>query len=182
MGFPGNGHANHGSNGADRSRSSPFQRLKAATGLAKSKPAEKPAPLQMTPANDVAPMSRGGAGPSVLSANVEMTGSVTSPNELHLYGVIDGNVRAAALTIFAGGVVKGDVVAETVLIHGEVDGRIHGQKVQLFSGAVVRGDITHGSLGLDAGAVFEGASKRSENPLSEAPAIAPRKVLHAKPS
>jgi cytoskeletal protein CcmA (bactofilin family) len=180
MGFPGNsGDSNRHTNGADKSHSNPFGRLKAATGFAKSKPGEKPM-APMTPANDVAPVSCDGAGPSVLSANVEMTGSVTSPNELHLYGSIDGNVRAKALTIFAGGVVKGDVVAETVLIHGEVDGRVHGQKVQLFSGAVVRGDITHGSLGLDAGAVFEGASKRSENPLAEAPAIAPRKVLHAK--
>ena len=173
MGYPGNSTpSDHAGN-----RTS-FGRLKAATGLGKGKPANG-APLVLS-AQDVletpaAAAAVSHAGPSILSANVEMAGSLSSPTELHIYGAVDGNVRAADLTIFAGGSVKGDVVAESVLVHGTVDGRIHAKKVQLCCGAIVRGDIVHASLGVDTGSTFEGVSKRSENPAAEARPASPKR-------
>jgi cytoskeletal protein CcmA (bactofilin family) len=175
MGYPGNSTSNdHAENKTS------FGRLKAAAGLGKGRPANG-APLELS-AKDVleapaaAPAtSVSHAGPSILSGNVEMTGSLSSPNELHIYGAVDGNVRAAELTIFAGGSVKGDVVAESVLVHGTVDGRIHAKKVQLCCGAIVRGDITHSSLGVDTGSTFEGVSKRSDNPATEAKPAGPKR-------
>jgi cytoskeletal protein CcmA (bactofilin family) len=158
VGFPGNS-----SSSRDVDSKTPFGRLR------QSKPANG-APLVLTARDVVAPTAATTVlhpGPSVISSSVEMTGSLTSPNELHIYGAVDGNVRAADLTIFAGGSVKGEVVAENVLVHGTLDGRIHAKKVQLCAGAVVRGDIVHTSLGVDTGSTFEGVSKRSENPMAE---------------
>jgi cytoskeletal protein CcmA (bactofilin family) len=173
MGYPGNSTSNHDADGKTS-----FGRLKTATGLGKGKSANG-ATLVLTPQDVVeAPATATAAshtGLSVLSANVEMTGSLNSPNELHIYGSVDGNVRAADLTIFAGGSVKGDVVAENVLVHGTVDGRIHAKKVQLCCGAIVRGDIVHASLGVDAASTFEGVSKRSENPAAEAKPVSPKR-------
>lgn len=136
-----------------------------------------------TPANDVAPEAiqtidpvriapqpaavNPGMGPSVISVSVEVTGSIAAPDALQVYGVINGNVRAQMLTVCEGGIVKGDIAAETVIIKGVVEGRIYGQKVQLLAGAVVKGDIVHAQLGIDTDAVFEGASKRTQNPLAE---------------
>ena len=99
-------------------------------------------------------------GPSVISHSVQLTGSIETPDELHIYGTIKGNVRAAALVIFKGGVVKGEVVADSVTVHGEIEGSIQGKKVHLVSTATVRGDIFHDVIGIDPGAQFEGASKR----------------------
>lgn len=115
--------------------------------------------------------SGAGAAVSILSLKMEIVGSITTTDELHVYGTVDGNVRAAALTICEGGVVKGEVIAETVVVQGTVDGRIFGKKVELRAGADVRGDITHGGLGIDTTAHFEGFSKRSQNPIGEAPAL-----------
>jgi cytoskeletal protein CcmA (bactofilin family) len=140
--------------------------LKAAAKFAKSKLPEMsaaPAAAKSGAAN--------GKRTSVMSINVEMAGTITCPDELHIYGVLDGNVRASSITIGAGGSVKGEVVAETVTVFGTVDGRIHGQMVQLGAGGVVRGDIIHGALGIDPAATFEGASKRTQNPLADAPVI-----------
>lgn len=163
MGYPGNSGAGHD---ADASQRSSFGRLKSAAGFAKTKEASAPLELSAKDVVEAAPAAAH-VGPSILSANVEMTGSLSSPNALHIYGAVDGNVRAADLTVFAGGSVKGDVIADSVLVHGSVEGRIHAKKVQLCSGAVVRGDIVHASLGLDTGSTFEGVSKRSNDPTAE---------------
>ncbi len=163
MGFP------HTSTPDQEEGRTSFGRLK---GLGKARSANA-ATLVLTAQNALAASPAESAtavshpGPSIISANVEMTGSLSSPNELHIYGAVDGNVRAADLTIFAGGSVKGDVIADNVLVHGSVDGRIHAKKVQLSAGAVVRGDIVHASLGVDTGSTFEGVSRRSENPAAE---------------
>lgn len=121
------------------------------------------------------PMS--GSGPSIISVNVELNGAINTPDELYIFGSVDGNVRASTLTICEGGSVKGEVAAQTVIVHGSVEGKIYAQKVQLCIGAVVRGDIVHGQLGVDTMATFEGMSKRSQDPLAESslPAVTPRK-------
>lgn len=175
MGYPDN------STSSDHAESA-FDRLKAAAGLGKrpanggtlelsAKDVVEPPPAPAPTTASAIPHD----GTSVLAANVEITGSLNSASELHIYGAVDGNVRAGDLTIFAGGSVKGDVVAQSVLVHGRIDGHIHAKKVQLGSGAVVRGDIVHASLGVDANSTFEGVSKRSQDPQAEAKPIAPKR-------
>jgi cytoskeletal protein CcmA (bactofilin family) len=155
-----------------------FGRLKAATGLAKShppEPAPAPAPLVLSAQDMVDTPPPTHAGPSILSANVELTGSLNAPTALHIYGAVKGDVRATDLIIFAGGSVKGDVIAESVLVHGSIEGDVQAKKVQLCSGAVVRGDIMHASLGVDVASIFEGISRRSDNPAAEAKPAAPKR-------
>jgi cytoskeletal protein CcmA (bactofilin family) len=116
--------------------------------------------------------SRADSGPSVISRSVQMTGSIETPEELHIYGTIKGNVRASSLIIFKGGTVNGEVVAETVTVHGSVDGSIQAKKVHLVATATVRGDIFHDLIGIDPGAQFEGSSKRMPAQAIEAPSAA----------
>jgi cytoskeletal protein CcmA (bactofilin family) len=155
-----------------------FGRLKAATGLARApqpEPATAPAPAPPpTPAPlvlsaqdvvDTPPLTH--AGPSVLSAKVELNGTLNAPTALHIYGAVKGDVRAADLAVFPGGSIKGDVIAGSVVVHGSIEGDIQAKNVQLCSGAFVRGDIMHSSLGIDVAATFEGISKRSDNPAAD---------------
>jgi len=108
------------------------------------------------------------SGPSIISAKVEMTGSIVTTDEMHVYGTINGNVRAAALTVCTGGTVKGDITAETIVVQGVVEGRLYGRNILLRAGAMVTGEIRHNSLGIDPAATFEGHVKRVENPMTEA--------------
>jgi cytoskeletal protein CcmA (bactofilin family) len=97
---------------------------------------------------------------TVLSASTQLTGSITTTDELHIRGKIDGNVSASGITVLSGGVVKGDLTAETIVIHGSVEGRIEAAHVRLYEGSLVKGEIIHGSLGIDTAAEFEGSIKR----------------------
>ncbi len=96
-----------------------------------------------------------------------MKGTISSQGELEIDGHIEGNVRASALTIGDTGAVKGEVIAESVVVRGSIEGRIRGRKVQLCSGAKVKGDIFHASLAIEPNAVFEGAVKHAQDPTAE---------------
>ena len=109
------------------------------------------------------------AGPSLISADVTMKGEITSQGEIQVDGSIEGNLRAAALTIGTTGAVKGEVCADTVIIRGSVTGSVRGKKVQLCTDAKVDGDITHASLSIEPNAIFEGQVRHSQDPLSSAP-------------
>jgi cytoskeletal protein CcmA (bactofilin family) len=101
--------------------------------------------------------------PTVLSANAEMKGSITTTDTVEINGKLEGDVRAKAISVCVGGIVKGDLTAETIVIQGKVDGRIQAQDVRLAAGAEVSGEIAHGSLGIDTAANFEGSIKRLAN-------------------
>jgi cytoskeletal protein CcmA (bactofilin family) len=109
------------------------------------------------------------SGPSIISADVKIVGSITSQGEVEVFGSIEGDVRASGLTIGENGAVKGKVIAESVVVRGTVEGRIHGRKVQLCTGAKVHGDIFHASLAIEPNAIFEGAVKHAQDPMAEQP-------------
>ena len=122
-------------------------------------PASKP--VVSVPAIDV----------TVISPNVSLTGTIVTPDELHVAGKVTGNLSATTITIRASGVVVGDVAAEMLVVYGRIEGRVFAKVVKLAAGATVIGDIVAGQLGVDTDAVFEGASKRSADALAEAPAF-----------
>lgn len=110
--------------------------------------------------------------PSILSADLTITGSIISEGEVQLDGTVDGDVRAASLTIGEEASVKGEVIAETVVIRGRVEGSVRARQVQLAATARVEGDVVHATLAIESGAFFDGHCKRSSDPLSDKPAQA----------
>jgi cytoskeletal protein CcmA (bactofilin family) len=129
---------------------------------------QAPKPILPDPTVKRAPIAAR-SGPSIISADVKMTGTIVSTGEIDINGQIEGDVRASALTVGETGAVKGEVVAESVVVRGTVEGRIRGRKVQLCTGAKVRGDIFHASLAIEPNAIFEGAVKHAQDPMAEQP-------------
>jgi len=104
---------------------------------------------------------------SIIANGVRIIGTVEAEGaELQVDGEIDGNVRGGSLTVGDTGMVKGDVIAENVLVNGRVEGSVRARKVQLARNAHVLGDITHQSLSVEMGAVFEGQCRYLQDPLS----------------
>jgi cytoskeletal protein CcmA (bactofilin family) len=136
-------------------------------------PPVAPKPLLTDPAPKRAPVAAR-SGPSIISADVKMTGTIVSQGEIDINGQIEGDVRASALTVGETGAVKGEVVAESVVVRGTVEGRIRGRKVQLCTGAKVRGDIFHASLAIEPNAIFEGAVKHAQDPMADQPPATPQ--------
>jgi cytoskeletal protein CcmA (bactofilin family) len=138
-----------------RSASNSVMRFKTAAGLG-----NRGELASFEPVNERIESAPARPDPTIISAHTEMKGSISTTDEMHLHGRIEGDVRASKIVVCATGAVKGDLVAETVVIHGSVDGRINATHVQLHAGAVVKGEITHATLGVDTAAVLEGSLKR----------------------
>src|SRR5262249_31221940 len=84
-------------------------------------------------------------------------------------------VRASDLQINDGAQVEGSVIAQKVTVCGRVKGTIRAVRVKLQSGGAVEGDIFHRSLSIDENSLFEGSSRRVENP-TQVPASIDAKV------
>ncbi len=120
------------------------------------------------------PPKRGTGGPkmpgapSILGADLEVVGSVTSEGEVQLDGNVEGDVRAGSLTIGEKAAVKGEVFADKVIVRGRVLGSVRGRQVQLAATARIEGDIIHSALSVEAGAFFEGHCRYANDPLNPA--------------
>jgi cytoskeletal protein CcmA (bactofilin family) len=105
---------------------------------------------------------------SIIANGVKITGTVEADGaELQVDGEVEGNVRGGSLTVGDTGMVKGDIVSESVTVHGRVEGSIRARKVVLARNAHVLGDIVHQSLSVEMGAVFEGQCRYLQDPLSQ---------------
>jgi cytoskeletal protein CcmA (bactofilin family) len=100
--------------------------------------------------------------PSVISADMNVLGSIISDGFIDIDGKVDGNIRCNSAIIRANGVVKGDVVAESVQIYGHIEGLVKADTVNLYHSAHVIGTIMHASLTIEDGAFVDGKFKRTD--------------------
>jgi cytoskeletal protein CcmA (bactofilin family) len=105
--------------------------------------------------------------PSVLSSDLTIIGNVKSSGDIQVEGTVEGDVRAQMLIVGESATVKGEVIAEEVVVHGRVVGRLRGLKVRLSSSARCEGDIVHKTIAIESGAHFEGSVQRQEDPLGK---------------
>jgi cytoskeletal protein CcmA (bactofilin family) len=104
---------------------------------------------------------------SILSSDLHITGNLRTTGDIQIEGQVDGDIRAHLLTVGEGATVKGELVADDVVINGRIIGRVRGLKVRLTSTARVEGDIIHKTIAIESGAHFEGSVQRQDDPLSQ---------------
>jgi len=130
-------------------------------------PAAAPSPstsMTTTYAPAAAPKAKPPA--SILSADLHIKGNLKTTGDIQIEGQVDGDIRAHLLTVGEGATVRGELVADDVVINGRIVGRVRGLKVRLTSTARVEGDIIHKTIAIESGAHFEGSVQRQDDPLN----------------
>ncbi|KPP84823.1 MAG: Integral membrane protein CcmA involved in cell shape determination [Rhodobacteraceae bacterium HLUCCA08] len=103
---------------------------------------------------------------STLSADLTITGNLKTSGDINIEGTVEGDIRAHLLTIGEGATVRGECIADDVVVNGRIVGTVRGLKVRLTSSARVEGDIIHKTIAIESGAHFEGSVQRQEDPLN----------------
>jgi cytoskeletal protein CcmA (bactofilin family) len=111
---------------------------------------------------------------SILSSDMHIKGNVRTTGDVQIEGQVEGDIRAHLLTVGEGAMVKGELVADDVVINGRIVGRVRGLKVRLTSTARVEGDIIHKTIAIESGAHFEGSVQRQDDPLNAATKVLPK--------
>jgi cytoskeletal protein CcmA (bactofilin family) len=115
------------------------------------------------------PMTKPGTG-SCIGSGMSIVGNIECNGPAQVYGRVKGELRASNLLIGDGAQVEGSVIAQDVTVCGRVKGTIRAVRVKLQDGGAVEGDIFHRSLSIDENSLFEGSSRRVENP-TDAPSV-----------
>lgn len=124
-----------------------------------------PQPAATAPA--AARRGRGSSGPSIISSDMTIQGSLSSSGDIQIDGRVEGDIRSAGLVIGENAEVQGEVYAEDVTVRGKVMGRIRARKILLAATSRVEGDILHEAFAVESGAFFEGNCRHSDNPLGD---------------
>lgn len=137
-------------------------------GTAHASAAKQDAPKSTSsPAPDFKPSSpKAKPAASQLSSDLHIKGNIKTSGDIQVEGQIEGDIRAHLCTVGEGATVKGEVVADDVVVNGRIVGRVRGLKVRLTSSARVEGDIIHKTIAIESGAHFEGSVQRQDDPLN----------------
>jgi cytoskeletal protein CcmA (bactofilin family) len=108
---------------------------------------------------------------SCIGSGMSIVGNVECNGRAQVFGRIEGELRASALLIGDGAQVEGNVIAQDVTVCGHVKGTIRAVRVKLQDGGAVEGDIFHRSLSVDESSLFEGSSRRVENPTDPSSSV-----------
>jgi cytoskeletal protein CcmA (bactofilin family) len=115
---------------------------------------------------DPAQRSNGNGAPSIIGRDLKIKGDLICNGDIQIDGEVEGDVQSTTLTIGEGAKVRGTVSSNSVRVHGSFNGQLKGQSVTLAKTAKLVGDVTHQTLGIEAGAHFEGNSLRIDGTRS----------------
>lgn len=121
------------------------------------------APLQQAALPPPAPSGLPDTGESLIGKDLSIEGptiTIRCKGCLRVNGTIHADLHCVELIVGEQAVIKGSIAAEDVRIFGRVTGAVAGAQVIVHSTAQVDGDITSQSLTIEAGASFDGRSRK----------------------
>lgn len=102
--------------------------------------------------------------PFVIGPDVRIWGTITTNQSIEVYGFVDGSISGSQVYVSQTAMVTGDIIATNVLVQGQVLGNIFADSLVIEKTADIQGEIYHTELDLQAGANFEGKSRRHDKP------------------
>ena len=105
---------------------------------------------------------------NILSADVEIKGSIKFTNELIIDGKVEGEINSAGvLTVGENAEIRGEIKTKSVTVFGKVHGNITvDERCELKARAVLQGDLKAARLVIEEGATFVGKSEVTPNKVA----------------
>ena len=100
--------------------------------------------------------SRGNSTFSVIGSDVTIKGDVSASADLHVDGVIEGDITCASIVQGEGSEIRGAVVSQNARLAGTVKGSIDSRELTVLQSARIEGDVSYDALTIEQGAQVEG--------------------------
>ena len=84
---------------------------------------------------------KGKAGVSVLSSDLTVVGNLKTSGDIQVEGTVEGDIRAHLLTVGETATIRGEIMADDIVVNGRVIGRVRGLKVRLTSTEIGRAHV-----------------------------------------
>lgn len=104
---------------------------------------------------------------NLLSADVEIKGSIKFQNDLTIDGRVEGEIASPGiLTVGENAEIRGEIKTKSVTVYGKVHGNITvEERCELKARAVLQGDLKAARLVIEEGATFVGKSEVTPNKI-----------------
>lgn len=106
-------------------------------------------------------------GITVIRSGAVFNGRMRTSDDVHIEGVIEGELYANSVTVAEGAVIRGTISADLVRVRGTVEGTVECVKLQIDCTGHVSGDIHHALMVVEAGAIIDGNVYRSDQTSSQ---------------
>jgi cytoskeletal protein CcmA (bactofilin family) len=93
---------------------------------------------------------------SVIGHGIVVTGNIEAEVDLHIEGLVRGDVRCATLILGERSSVIGNVFAQRVRVSGNVEGGIETTDLAIEATARVKGDVSYSRLRIANGGIISG--------------------------
>lgn len=100
---------------------------------------------------------------SFIGAEVTINGNVSGNGDIHLDGVIEGDLTCNSLILGAVGQVKGNIAAERATLGGTVDGTVNASTLVVERSARISGDLSYDTVSIENGAQIDGRMSHRAN-------------------
>jgi cytoskeletal protein CcmA (bactofilin family) len=119
---------------------------------------KKPEPSHPSPApRPVArPVANGGSTFSVLGADVAIKGNVEASADLHVDGVVEGDLVCTSLVQGESSRIEGGITADSARLSGTIKGTITVRELVILRTARIDGDVHYETLTIEQGANVNG--------------------------
>ena len=122
------------------------------------------------------------SGKNLLSADVEIKGSIKFQNELTIDGKVEGEIiSTGTLTVGENAEIRGEIRTKSATVLGKVHGNITvDERCELKARAVLHGDLKAARLAIEEGATFVGKSEVSPVKVAPRPQESVRPAVPAR--
>lgn len=111
--------------------------------------------------------SRTGGSMSFIGSELSITGNISGAGDVHLDGVVQGDVSCGTLTIGASGQVNGNVAAQRATVAGTIEGSVVATELVVEKSARISGDVSYESISIENGARVDGRLSQKAAPSGE---------------
>lgn len=93
---------------------------------------------------------------SFIGNEVTVTGNVKAGGDLHIDGIVEGDLECRSLTLGASGRVKGNITAQKATLGGTVEGSVNVAALTVEKSARLSGDVSYENIAVETGARVDG--------------------------